>query len=414
VTVAGPAAAISATTERVTVAGDGTQANNYNSGSAISADGRYVTFWSWASDLVPGDTNNRSDIFVRDRRTGRTTRISVASDGTQGNGDSAVPAISVDGRYVAFDSNASNLVSGDTNGTADIFVRDRWANTTTRVSVAGDGGQANRESFSPAISASGRYVVFWSYASNLVPGDTNGLPDIFVRDRLTGATTRVNVATDGAQANGFSFSPAISADGRYVTYDSGASSLVPGDTNNVDDVFVRDRQTGTTTRVSVGGDGAQGNGPSRGAAISADGRYVTFGSEASNLVSGDTNDVGDVFVRDQRAGTISRVSVAGDGTQANSFSGQPSISADGRYVAFWSFASSLVPGDTNNEVDVFRRDRWAGATTRVSVGDDGAQGDRGSYYPAISADGRDISFTSDATNLVPGDTNNDGDVFVRG
>jgi archaellum component FlaF (FlaF/FlaG flagellin family) len=169
-----------------------------------------------------------------------TQRVSVATGGTQGNGDSFIPAISADGRYVTFQSIASNLVPGDTNSTFDVFVRDRRSGTTQRVNVATDGTQANGDSFSLAISADGRYVTFQSIASNLVPGDTNDRTDVFVRDLRSGTTQRVSVATGGTQANGDSDIPAISADGRYVAFESGASNLVPGDTNHSEDVFVRD------------------------------------------------------------------------------------------------------------------------------------------------------------------------------
>ena len=308
----------SGTTQLVSVAADGTQANSDSFGPAISADGRYVAFDSLASNLVPGDTNDHSDVFVRDRRSGTTQLVSVATDGTQANSDSFDPAISADGRYVAFGSDASNLVPGDTNGTDEVFVRDRRSGTTQLVSVATGGTQANGRSFIPAISADGRYVVFGSDASNLVPGDTNGTDEVFVRDLRSGTTQRVSVATGGTQANSDSFSPAISADGRYVAFDSDASNLVPGDTNHHADVFVRDLRSGTTQLVSVATDGTQANGNSSyEPAISADGRYVAFGSDASNLVPGDTNENSDVFVRDRQSGTTQRVSVATDGTQAN-------------------------------------------------------------------------------------------------
>jgi Tol biopolymer transport system component len=237
-----------------------------------------------------------------------TTRVSVSSDGGQGeDGHSLRPSISADGRYVAFASGASNLASGDTNGYDDIFVHDRQTGQTTRVSVASDGSQENGSSWSPSISADGRYVAFASEASNLVSGDTDGYDDVFVHDRQMGQTTRVSVASDGTQGNhdsGHWGGSSISAGGRYVAFESWASNLVDSDTNSYDDVFVHDRQTGHTARVSVTSDGTQGNGESRGyPSISADGRYVAFESGASNLVSGDTNDYSDVFVH-ERVGPI--------------------------------------------------------------------------------------------------------------
>ena len=355
-----PVDSTTGTTTRVSVASDGEQGNSSSYDSSISADGRYVAFESSASNLVSGDTNGAYDVFVHDRQTGQTTRVSVASDGSQGNDGSEDPSISADGRYVAFVSYASNLVSGDTNVDADVFVHDRQTGQTTRVSIASDGNQGNGECWYTSISADGRYVAFDSWASNLVSGDTNGTRDVFAHDRQTGQTTRVSVASDGNQGNSWSYYPSISADGRYVAFYSWASNLVSGDTNDEHDIFVHDRQTGQTTRVSVASDGSQGNGSPYQPSISADGRYVAFHSYASNLVSGDTNGAWDVFVHDRQTGQTTRVSVASDGSQGNDWSLRPSISADGRYVAFMSSASNLVSGDTNGAYDVFVHDRGDG------------------------------------------------------
>jgi len=425
--------------ERISVASDGALGNKMSYNAAISADGRYVAFWSAASNLVLDDTNDTGDIFVRDRQTGTTERVSVASDGTQGNANcgptikiiniddnfavGSFPVISADGRYVAFMSYASNLVPGDTNQVRDVFLRDRQTGTTERVSVAGDGTQGNDSSGGPAISADGRYVAFNSAASNLVPDDTNEHVDVFVHDRQTGAIERVSVACDGVQGNLNSMASAISADGRYVAFNSTASNLVPGDTNDWVgeggghygwDVFVHDRQTGVTERVSIASDGTQGDGYSWwNLAISADGRFVAFMSAATNMVPGDTNGVTDIFVRDRQTGVTERVSVASDGTQGNSGSQYPAISADGRYVVFVGPASNLVPGDTNRGYDVFIRDRQTGTTERVSVASDGTQVNNYSEIAVISADGRYVVIESAAGNLVPGDTNGVRHVFVR-
>src|SRR5438093_412858 len=298
------------TTERVSVASDGTtEGNDASLGSALSADGRFVAFDSAATDLVAGDTNGVSDVFVHDRQTGTTERVSITSDGTQGNGKSGLlsfafpPALSADGRFVAFVSFATNLVAGDTNGATDVFVHDRQTGTTERVSVASDGTQGNAASAGAALSADGRFVAFHSTATNLVAGDTNGKTDVFVHDRQTGITERVSVASDGTQGNNASSYPALSADGRFVAFDSDATDLVAGDTNGTNDVFVHDGQTGTTERVSVASDGTQGNGPSSGAALSADGGLVAFHGTATNLVAGDTNGTYDVFVHDRPVST---------------------------------------------------------------------------------------------------------------
>jgi Tol biopolymer transport system component len=353
------------------------------------------------------------DIFVRDRQTGTTTRLSKSSAGVQGNGDSYPHSISPDGRDVAFNSRATNLVPGDTNGVSDIFVRDRQNGTTTRISKSSAGVQGDAESSDPSISPDGRYVAFNSRATNLVPGDTNGAWDIFVRDRQTGTTLRVSKNTTGAQGNDASYSPSISSDGRFVAFDSTATNLVTGDTNGREDVFVRDRQNGTTARVSRNSAGVQGNDPSYSPSLSSDGRYVAFYSYASNLVAGDTNAAIDIFVRDRQVGKTTRVSKNTTGGQGNSGSYDPVITSDGRFVVFYSSATNLVPGDTNGVEDIFVRDRRTGTTTRVSTSSAGVQGDGDSSDSVISANGRYVAFVSAATNLVTGDTNGEEDIFVR-
>jgi Tol biopolymer transport system component len=377
-------------------------------------NGRFAAFASSATNLVPGDTNGVDDVFIRDRQSGTTQRVSVRTGGGQGDGFSFSPAISSEGRFVAFASSATDLVPGDTNNQVDIFVRDRWRGITQRVSVRTGGGQSNGSSVDPALSMNGRFVAFASSATNLVPGDTNGVDDVFIRDRQSGTTQRVSVGRNGAQGNGDSGVAAMSAEGQFVVFGSNASNLVPGDTNDMTDVFIRDRQSGTTRRVSVRTDGGQGNDSSSAPALSANGRFVAFDSSASNLVPGDTNGQQDVFVRDRRTGTTQRVSVKTGGNQGNNISfGTPALSANGRFVAFNSEASNLVPGDTNFAIDVFVRDRWEGTTRRVSVRTGGDQGNRDSSSARVSADGRFVAFRSRANNLVPGDTNGQQDVFIH-
>lgn len=401
------------TTTRISVASDGTQGNNNSNQSAISADGRYIAFISSADNLVAGDTNSEYDIFVHDRQSGQTTRVSVASDGTQGNDESYSPDISDEGQYVTFASVATNLVVNDTNGVFDIFVYNRQTGTTSRVSISSDSSQANGFSFLPTISGDGRYIAFQSNATNLVSNDTNGEQDIFVHDRQSGQTTRVSVASDGTQSNQSSGFPEISSDGRYVTFHSRASNLVLSDINNAEDVFVHDLLTAQTNRVSVSSDGKESNGDSQAPTISANGRYIAFWSDASNLISNDMNTNFDVFVHDQQTGQTTRVSVASDGTEANSYSYVPHISSTGLYVVFESGARNLVVGDTNKMQDIFVHDRQTGQTTRISVASDGTESNAISYSPVISADGNYVAFESDATNLVTNDTNSVSDIFVR-
>ena len=401
------------TTARVSVASDGTEGNDWSHNPSISADGRFVAFHSAAINLVSDDTNSYWDIFVHDGQTGETTRVSVASDGIQGDSSSAYPTISADGRYVAFDSYADNLVSGDTNSTGDVFVHDRQTGQTMIVSIASDGSQGNSSSEFSSISADGRYVSFHTDADNLVSGDTNDSDDVFVHDRQTGTTTRISVASDGGQGDHSSWSASISGNGFFVAFVSDATNLVNGDTNGESDIFVHDRQTGETTLVSVASDGIQENRSSRYPSISVDGRYLAFDSEADNLVSGDTNSALDVFVHDRLTGETTRVSVASDGTQGNSSSSYPSISADGRFVAFESWADNLVNGDTNGTGDVFVHDRLTGLTERVSFTSGGIQVNFNSWSPSITSNGGSVAFASYAPNLVPNDTNNVTDIFVH-
>ncbi len=410
-----PTILLAGTTERVSVDSIGLQAAGDSYFADISADGRYVAFYSLAGNLVPTSSNEVADVFVHDRDTGETAQVSVATDGTQGNDGSYLPAISADGRYVAFESDATNLVDSDTNSATDIFVHDRETGQTTRVSVSTGGAQGNYGSFLADISADGRYVAFESDATNLVSGDLNLSADVFVHDRQTGQTERVSVATDGTEGDWDSSAASISGNGRYVAFQSDAANLVAGDTNWWTDVFVRDRQTPATVRISVASDGSQADDGSYSPAISGDGRCVAFDSDATNLVSGDLNVSADVFVRDTQTNTTTRVSLASSGAEgtAHGLYLQPAISSDGLYVAYESDAADLVAGDTNGVRDIFLRDRQAGETTRVSLTSEDAQGNGESLGAAISADGLYVAFDSDASNLVPNDTNAAWDVFVR-
>jgi Tol biopolymer transport system component len=285
----------------------------------------------------------------------KTRRVSVSS-GVEGNGASYEPSISADGRFLAFSSDATNLVGGDVNGVSDVFMRDRKTGATKGVTVIATGVEGDRASYTPSISADGRFVAFFSNASNLVDGDTNDETDVFVWDRKAGTTKRVSVNFAGVEGNAGSLGPSISADGRFVAYSLNASNLVGGDANGGRDVFVRDRKNHTTKRMSVSSAGVEGNGASYTPSISADGRFVAYSSNASNLVGGDANGGRDVFVRDRKNHTTRRVSVSSAGTEANGNSfGRPSISAAGRFVAFDSGASNLVGGDTNGVRDAFVR-----------------------------------------------------------
>ena len=336
---------VTGTTTRVSV-GAGGQANGASSNARISADGRFVVFTSLATNLVAGDTNGAADVFERDLATGQTTRVSVSAGGVQGNDASggAASGISADGGAISFSSAASNLVSGDTNHCRDVFVWTRATGAVERVSVAGDGTQAAAgASDASSISADGRYVAFASTAPNLVAGDTNLVADVFVHDRVTGSTVRASVAAGGGQAaTASSLQPGgLSANGQVVAFDT-AAPLAAGDTSG-NDVYVRDLAAGTTERVSVNSAGVGANGNSSAAAISADGRYVAFESSATNLDPADTGGDEDVFVRDRVAGLTRLVSASASPIQ---ISQSAAISADARFVALATTAPDLAPGDT--------------------------------------------------------------------
>jgi uncharacterized repeat protein (TIGR01451 family) len=408
-TLAGGAGAAPAPgfTELVSVSSAGVQGNQDSETPAVSADGRFVAFVSLADNLVAGDTNGFADVFVRDRLLGTTERVSVSSAGRQSDGHSGVfngmgdPSISTDGRFVVFDSEATNFAKGDTNTTPEVFVHDRQTGTTELVSIAADGSPAGASS-EGTISDDGNRVAFVSYADNIVLPDTNFNADVYVYDRTTGAMVRVTDAPDGSEANSQSFRPDLDADGHLVAFDSFASNLVAsGADDGSVDVFVHDLDTGVTESIS-GPESSGSFGHSSGANITPDGGLVVFDTQDPALVPGDANSfTRDVVLYDRTSGTYEIVSVNDSGAQGNDDSSFGVTGSDGRYVAFTSFARNLVPEDTNFRYDVFVRDRIAGTTRRVSVGSFGEEGDLDSLAPAIDADGGVIAFSSHSTTFVP-------------
>ena len=407
-------------TQRVSVDAAGNQANDVSgflSGSAISADGRFVAFDSTATNLIPGG-NLPFNIFVHDRQTGAIEVVSVSSNGRQGEGLSSFPDISADGRFVAFDSDAENLARGDRNGITDVFRHDRETGETILVSISTAGDQGDASSHAPAISADGRFIVFHAN-SPLVPGDTNENTDVYVRDVQAGTTSLVSVALDGSAGNGTSFIQDISGDGRFVAFVSSATNLIPNDVEDIEaNVYVRDLVAGTTELVSVGSDGTRANvGFADIPSISQDGRFVAF-STFDSLVPEDTQQFSlDIYLRDRQTGTTELISVTSDEipTPGDGRSEAPSVSADGRFVAFQSDSTNFAPEQSGffPDEDIFVRDREAGLTVRVSESSAGVEGNARSLGPAISADGLVTSFSSDASNLVPDDTNSVKDIFVH-
>lgn len=377
---------------------------------SISDDGRYVAFHSEQGFLVKGDTNGFSDVFVLDRTTDELELISRIPV-LQANGGSSYAEISGDGRYVAFHSQATMLADDDTNDVWDVFVYDRADETLERVSLAADGSEADGSSFFASISDDGRFVAFHSEAANLHPDDTDDVADIFVKDRQTGAVFLVTTDGAGASGNGESHVPVISADGRYVAFESAADNLVSGDNNNKYDIFVRDLHTDTTTLVSDSHEGFAADDNSFLPQMSADGRYVAFESYATNIVTDDTNDVGDVFVWDRNDGSTIRASVADSGaTEADDRALAVSISNDGQTVVYHSWAGNLDDDDTNDLVDVYVY--TLGDADPIRVTETGAgQGNGVSAQARVSGDGSTVVFESLASNLDPADDDTYWDIY---
>jgi len=395
---------------------DGTAADADSALPALSHDGRTLRFHSRADNL-DGLTNG-SVGYVQDRVTGVNQRRPLGAAAL----DFASP-ISADGRHLVFRTVAA-LVGGDTNGVNDIYVDDLQSGVLERASIAHNGDEPNGASTDPSMSADGRFVVYSSIATNLTPGGTNGAPQIFLRDRQLATTELVSQSTGGIQGNDGGDNAVVSADGRFVVYSSGSITLDPDDLNGRTDVFVRDRLLGTTTRVSMAHDGSESNGGSLWPTISADGSTVAFRSGATNLVAGpDANgNVIDTFVHDIASGRTERVTRSTEGTQGsggscvNCSAARPSLSADGRYVAFAAPFTNLVRGDTNGANDSFLHDRRTGTTERLSIATDGTQAgaDGGNdQHPWVSGDGRYVAFQNSAEALSPDDVAFH-DLFVRG
>ncbi|MFH1769189.1 MAG: PKD domain-containing protein [Parcubacteria group bacterium] len=388
---------------------DGESANNGSYAPDVSADGGYVAFYSGASNLIEGDTNGFADAFVYDRYNESVERVSVSTHGIEGNSHvTGNPSLSADGGYVAFSSSASNLVPEDNNNAPDVFVYNRFNRELEIVSLSNSGELGNGPSSLPQISSDGRYVSFYSDATNLVNGDTNNTLDIFVRDRVSNTTERVSISPDGLY-DGASVGPSsISSDGRFVVF-SGAFD------RNISDVWVRDRHIGTTRLVSVSPNGIRTNMHSHAShrSVSSDGRFIVFRSYASNLISNDYNGWGDVFLKDMDTNQIELVSVSNEGILGNYNSGNPTMDAQGLYVVFESGASNLTSGDNNQYYDVFVRDIQNEVTRLVSYNNLMLSANYGAGGPVISSDGNIIAFVSKSSDIVDNDSNGFDDVFIR-
>ena len=391
----------------------GAPSNNWSESPTVSADGRFVAFSSSATNLVPNDTNNKEDCFVKDMSLGTTVRVSVSSAGSEANGHSGRPFISRDGTMVVFQAGASNLVLGDSNGATDIFLRDLTTSSTIRVSVANNGQEADADSAEAFLSANKRYVGFRSYATNLVPGGTR-YNHAYVRDLQVGTTILVSVNSLGQEGNRTSNTPFITDNGRYAVFTSYADNLIPNDvTPYTYDVYLRDIVAGTTSLVSSNSQGIQGGSTSlihrTQSPISDDGRFVAFASNALNFPP--FHGAGwrfEAYVKDLKTGTLTQVNVNSQGVPDNVSTGRErgvSISGDGRFVVFESEGTNLDPIATTPGIDkVFIRDTLLGVTKLVSVNNAGAEGDGHSSWPGISPNGRYVVFASQATNFASGTT----------
>jgi Tol biopolymer transport system component len=385
----------------------------------VSPDGNSVSFYGESSTFVTSDTNGLSDIYIKNLKTGVVTLVSQTVGGVIANGQSLFQTFSPDGTKIAFESVASNLVTGDSNGAYDVIIKDLKTGTLKIASTNEAGTLGNGASGGPSFSPDGKSVAFYSSSTNLVANDRNGTDDIFVKNLVTGKVTLVSSDKNGKAGNDFSNHAVFSPDGKKVMFFSAASNLVANDTNNSSDIFLKDLTTGAIIRVSESKSGAQGNGhsyfpqfsPNSKYVFSKDGSKVLFTSEASNLVAGDTNGVADVFMKNLKTGAITRVSTGTAGKQSNGLSDYAVFSPDGNKVAFESRGSNLAVGDSNSAFDVFVKDLLTGKTEWVTHTPSGVPGNFPSGAPVFSPDGKKLYFSSLAGNLVNNDTNTFYDVF---
>ena len=376
-----------------------------------SPAGNLVVFTSDASNLVSNDNNGRSDVFLKNVSTGSVTLVSQGLNGESAAGNSTAPRISSDGSTVVFISDAANLVNFDTNGVADVFAYSVGTGGISLVSVSTAGVQANAESSDPSVNSDGSVIAFVSSATNLDSNDLNGVDDIFVRDVGGSSTALVSMSTAAVIGDHDSSAPRISADGNLVVFVSEATNLVVNDTNAVADIFARNRTGASTTLVTPSFGGLSANMPSDQPAISSDGRYVAFSSQASNLVNDDTNGLSDIFLRDTSLNSTERISLGYNVLDPNGASTSPAVSDNGRDIVFVSSASNLIEGDTNGRADVFVYDRTTTSTARVNVNSAGFVGNKSAFAASISADAKHVFFSSDATDLTADDSNDFVDLY---
>ena len=395
------------------VSSDGVLSNGYSDRPSLSWTGQYLAYASVGSNLTSTlDDNQENDVFVLNRQNGKVELVSQNALGKVGSASSCNPSISADGRFVAFISDAKNLLLADSDARPDVYVADTWTGKLQLASVSSAGVKSNGFCEEPRISADGKTVCFSTDGNNLVPGDTGFDSDIFVHDLETGITEMASSGPTGIQGNDESFYPWLSGDGRYVVFESNATNLVVGGTSGSSQIFLLDRQGGGMTVVSRGLGGAEPNDDCWSASISADGNRVAYLSFADDIVAGDGNNQSDVFVWTRASDTTTRASVSSLGVEANDESMCPALSADGELVVFASIASNLVPGDANSNFDVFVHNMATAATSRVSLGLDPSGPTGASVFPTIAPGAHSIAFHGSSGDLVVGDDNGVPDIFI--
>lgn len=398
-------------TKRASVNSLGELANYGSRETEISADGRFVAFRSGASNL-DGQASGQQDVYVHDLLLHRTERVSLTETGDFADGWSDLPKISGDGRFVAFVSYASNLVPGDLNGARDVYLRDRLLETTLHVSLSSTGEQSNNDSWPASISGDGRYVLFSTRSAKMHP-DGNTRSHFYLRDTVNEITTRTTETTLGVAANQDCKHGFLSAGTDWVVFSTISTNLGGGGGNARDDIYLRDLSSGVTEWISQTPSGGEPDGHCRRPSISADGRWIAFMSNATNLVAGDTNGAMDIFLHDRSTGTTQRINRRYDGSESLGPCDFPRISADGNTIVFQSSDSMLVPGDTNGTNDVFFYDRLTDTISNANVGSQGVDGDRAANEPVVSGDGNRVAFQSGSTNLIGGSREFSGQLYVH-
>jgi outer membrane protein OmpA-like peptidoglycan-associated protein len=408
-----PASAAPGNITLASTSDSGTKGNGASTDVSLAGSGTKVAFRSTSTNLSPADTDTKADIYVKDLTTGILTLASTSSTGVKGNGPNSPPAMSPGGGAVAFRSNSTNLVPADTDKTPDMYVKNLTTGNLLLASTSDQGVKGNSASEGPSISADGTKVAFRFNGTNLDPGDTDTIGDIYVKDLTTGDITLASTSSAGVKSNGLSYAADLSGDGTKVAFVSYATNLDPADRDAKPDIYIKDLVSGRLTLASTSAVGAKGNGGSFSPSLSRDGSRVAFRSSSTNLDPGDSDTTPDVYVKDLSTGRIILASTSDTGTKGTGSSFLPIISQDGTAVTFRSDASNLDPADTDTLPDVYVKILATNNMVLASTSDGGVKGNGGSFGPWLSADGSVVGFRSDSTNLDPGDKDTIPDVYVK-